>query len=55
MLLCVDAIQALGVHPFDVRKMNVDFLAADGHKWLCGPDGAGIFYCRRELLGYLRS
>jgi cysteine desulfurase/selenocysteine lyase len=54
VLLFVDAIQALGVHPIDVRAMNIDFLAADGHKWLCGPEGAGIFYCRRELLGHLR-
>ncbi|MEW6250354.1 MAG: aminotransferase class V-fold PLP-dependent enzyme [Planctomycetota bacterium] len=54
VLLCVDAIQALGVHPLDVRAMNIDFLAADGHKWLCGPDGAGLFYCRRELLKHLR-
>lgn len=53
VLLCVDAIQALGVHPIDVRAMNIDFLAADGHKWLLGPDGAGLFYCRRELIGHL--
>jgi cysteine desulfurase/selenocysteine lyase len=30
--------------------MNIDYLAADGHKWLLGPEGAGILYCRRELL-----
>ncbi len=54
VLLLVDAIQALGVHPIDVRKMKIDFLAADGHKWLCGPEGAGLFYCRRELIGHLR-
>ncbi len=53
VLLCVDAIQALGVHPFDVRAMNVDFLTADGHKWLCAPEGLGVFYCRKELLGHL--
>lgn len=53
VLFCVDGIQALGVHPIDVRAMNIDFLAADGHKWLCGPEGAGLFYCRRELLGHL--
>ncbi len=41
VLLFVDAIQALGVHPIDVRGMNIDFLAADSHKWLCGPEGAG--------------
>jgi selenocysteine lyase/cysteine desulfurase len=49
----VDAIQGLGVLPLDVRKMPVDFLAADGHKWLLGPEGAGIFYIRRELLNLL--
>lgn len=54
VLLCVDGIQALGALPIDVRAMNIDFLAADGHKWLCGPEGAGIFYCRRELIGHLR-
>lgn len=53
VLLFVDAIQALGVHPIDVRAMNIDFLAADGHKWLCGPEGAGIFYCQRELIGHI--
>lgn len=54
VLLLVDAIQALGVHPIDVHAMNIDFLAADAHKWLCGPEGCGLFYCRRELLGHLR-
>jgi selenocysteine lyase/cysteine desulfurase len=49
-LLCVDAIQSLGVLPVDVKAMNIDFLAADGHKWLLGPEGAGVFYCRRELI-----
>ena len=53
VLLFVDAIQSLGVHPLDVRAMNIDFLAADGHKWLCGPEGAGIFYCKRELIGHI--
>ncbi len=54
VLLSVDAIQALGCLPIDVRAMNIDFLSADGHKWLLGPEGAGIFYCRRELLKHLR-
>jgi cysteine desulfurase / selenocysteine lyase len=49
-LLCVDGIQTMGVLPVDVQAMNIDFLSADGHKWLLGPEGAGIFYCRRELI-----
>jgi selenocysteine lyase/cysteine desulfurase len=54
ILFCVDAIQSMGVLPLDVRAMNVDFCAADGHKWLLGPEGAGLFFCRRELLTTLR-
>ncbi len=50
----VDAIQALGVFPLDVREVPIDFLAADGHKWLLGPEGAGVFYVRGELLDWLQ-
>jgi selenocysteine lyase/cysteine desulfurase len=53
-LLCVDAIQGLGVFPLDVSRTPIDFLAADGHKWLLGPEGAGVFYLRREHLDLLR-
>lgn len=54
VLFCVDAIQALGAMPIDVRAMNIDFLSADGHKWLCGPEGCGIFYCNASLIGHLK-
>ncbi|HPF40775.1 MAG TPA: aminotransferase class V-fold PLP-dependent enzyme [Phycisphaerae bacterium] len=54
VLFCVDAIQSLGCVPIDVRAMKIDFLSADGHKWMLGPEGAGVFYCRHELLGLLR-
>jgi cysteine desulfurase/selenocysteine lyase len=54
ILFCVDAIQSMGVLPLDVREMNIDYLAADGHKWLLGPEGAGVFFCRRELLAETR-
>jgi cysteine desulfurase/selenocysteine lyase len=53
VLLCVDAIQSLGVVPLDVREPKIDFLSADAHKWLLGPEGIGIFYCRKELAGSL--
>lgn len=53
-LLFVDGIQALGVIPLDVRRTPIDFLAADGHKWLLGPEGAGVLYIRREHLDRLR-
>ncbi|HEY3245661.1 MAG TPA: aminotransferase class V-fold PLP-dependent enzyme [Phycisphaerae bacterium] len=54
VFLFVDAIQSLGVMPLDVSKTPIDFLAADGHKWLCGPEGLGIFYVRKEVQGHLR-
>lgn len=54
-LLFLDAIQGLGVFPLDVTAEGVDFLAADGHKWLLGPEGAGILYIRREHLERLRA
>ena len=53
-LLLVDAIQGLGVFDLDVRRTPVDFLSADGHKWLLAPEGAGIFFLRREHLERLR-
>jgi cysteine desulfurase/selenocysteine lyase len=48
VLFCVDAIQSLGVLPIDVRRANIAFLSADGHKWLCGPEGTSIFYVAAE-------
>ena len=50
VLFSVDGIQSLGVFPMDVNKFNIDFLAADGHKWLLGPEGAGILYVSSNFL-----
>lgn len=52
VLFCLDAIQSLGATPIDVR--HIDFLAADSHKWMLGPLGAGIFYVKRKHFGRLR-
>lgn len=49
ILLCVDAIQSLGALPFDLQRTPADFVMADGHKWMLGPEGLGVFYCRAEL------
>lgn len=49
-LFFLDAIQGLGVFPLDVKKTPVDCLAADGHKWMLGPEGAGIAYVNRDCL-----
>jgi len=52
--LFVDAIQGLGPLRIDVRRTPLDFLAADGHKWLLGPEGAGLLYVRRDWIDRLR-
>jgi selenocysteine lyase/cysteine desulfurase len=46
----LDAIQGLGALPLDVEASRIDALAADGHKWLLGPEGCGILYIRRDRM-----
>jgi len=47
VLFCLDAIQTVGAFP--MMAQSVDLLAADAHKWLLGPCGAGLLYVRNEL------
>ncbi len=49
ILFCLDAIQTLGAFPTTVEE--VDLLAADAHKWLLGPCGAGLMYVRGSAQG----
>ncbi|MFO1497951.1 MAG: aminotransferase class V-fold PLP-dependent enzyme [Verrucomicrobiota bacterium] len=49
---CVDGIQTVGAFPTSVQ--HVDFLAADAHKWMLGPCGAGILYVRKQLQDQLQ-
>ncbi|MFI5168008.1 MAG: aminotransferase class V-fold PLP-dependent enzyme [Thermoanaerobaculales bacterium] len=53
ILVVLDAIQGLGVLPIGFDELGVDALAADGHKWLLGPEGAGILVTRAALRGEL--
>ncbi len=48
--LNLDAIQHVGALHLDVSRYQIDYLSAGGHKWLLGPIGSGIFYCRRDAL-----
>ena len=52
ILFCVDAIQMLGAVPIDASE--VDFLCADGHKWLLAPNGIAVLWARSEALAKLR-
>jgi selenocysteine lyase/cysteine desulfurase len=53
VLFCVDAIQSLGAMRFDVQAIQADFAIADGHKWMMGPEGVAVFWCRREIMDRL--
>lgn len=44
----VDAAQTVGCMDVNVRRIGCDFMSFNGSKWLCGPMGTGLFYCRRE-------
>jgi cysteine desulfurase/selenocysteine lyase len=48
LLFSIDAAQSVGTIKVDVKKIGCDFLAFPGFKWLCGPPGIGVFYCKKE-------
>ena len=54
VLFFVDAIQSLGVLPMDVKKDYIDFLSADGHKWMLSVEGLGGFYISKEVIDRIR-
>jgi selenocysteine lyase/cysteine desulfurase len=54
ILFFVDAIQQLGALPLDVEACQIDFLAADAHKWLLAPEGIAVFYSREESRAQLQ-
>ncbi len=49
-LFVLDAIQGLGAFPVDVKRAGIDVLAADGHKWMTGPEGSALFYVSPRAL-----
>jgi selenocysteine lyase/cysteine desulfurase len=53
-LLCLDAIQGLGVLPAAFEPWDVDFAAADAHKFVLGPLGIGVFYVAERCRDLLR-
>jgi len=52
--LCVDAIQSVGAVEIDVQECEIDFLMADGHKWMLAPEGLALFYCRSSHIEKLQ-
>ena len=51
----VDAAQTVGcLGDYDFSRIGCDFASFNGSKWLCGPMGTGLFYCRRGAAPELR-
>ncbi len=53
LLTLFDGAQATGAFSVNVRELGCDFYASNGHKWLCGPKGTGIFFVKKEKVGLL--
>lgn len=49
ILYCIDAIQSLGAIPFNLSDTKADFVVADGHKWMMGPEGLALLYVKPEI------
>jgi len=45
----LDSAQTVGcLEEVDVNKIKCDFMSFNGSKWLCGPMGTGVFFCKKE-------
>jgi len=53
LLTLFDGAQATGAFSVNVRELGCDFYASNGHKWLCGPKGTGIFFVKKEKVDVL--
>jgi L-cysteine/cystine lyase len=49
----IDGAQSAGAIPIDVKALDVDFYAIPMQKWLCGPDGTGALYVRKDMLRHI--
>jgi len=54
ILFCIDAIQSLGALQFDAVACGADFVVADGHKWMLGPEGLAVFYSHPAAREHLK-
>ena len=55
VLVTVDGAQSFGQIPLDLHDLEVDYYACPGQKWMCGPEGTGLFYARAGSLKHLEQ
>lgn len=51
----VDGAQSAGAIPVDFKALDIDFYSLPGQKWLCGPEGTGLLYVKKEKLADLKQ
>jgi cysteine desulfurase / selenocysteine lyase len=54
VLFCIDAAQTVGSIEIDVKRIGCDFMAFPAFKWICGPLGLGVLYCRKKVAEELK-
>lgn len=54
VLFCLDAAQTVGSIEIDVKRIGCDFMAFPAFKWICGPLGLGVLYCRKKAAEKLK-
>jgi L-cysteine/cystine lyase len=54
-LVICDAAQSCGMVPSKVYDLGIDAYACSGQKWLCGPDGTGALFVRRDCLDRIQQ
>ena len=55
VLVTADGAQSFGQIPLDLHDLEVDYYACPGQKWMCGPEGTGLFYARAQSLAELEQ
>jgi L-cysteine/cystine lyase len=55
VLVTADGAQSFGQLPLDLHDLEVDYYACPGQKWMCGPEGTGLFYARADTLEQLEQ
>jgi selenocysteine lyase/cysteine desulfurase len=51
----LDAAQSIGAVPTDIDELGCAFYAGSGQKWMCGPEGSGALWVRRDQLDELNA